>query len=233
MIHARGLIVALDFETERDAQQLIDQLNPKLCALKVGNELFTRLGPQFITSLVNQDFRVFLDLKFHDIPNTVAKACKAAADLGVWMLNVHTSGGMKMMDAAREAIDSFGTTKPWLIGVTVLTSFGISDLNEVGISNAIDEQVSSLSLLAKQAGLDGVVCSAYEVERIKALCGADFLTVTPGIRLASDEKHDQTRVMTPQQAINAGSNYLVMGRAITQAAHPTDVIRSVLKSLRN
>lgn len=231
MTHVRGLIVALDFETEREAKHIVDQLNPKLCALKVGNELFTRLGPKFISSLIQQDFKVFLDLKYHDIPNTVAKACKAAAELGVWMLNVHTSGGLKMMHTAREAIDSFGTTKPLLIGVTVLTSFGSDDLNQIGVSISMDEQVSSLSLLAKNAGLDGVVCSAYEVERIKSLCGNDFLAVTPGIRLDSDEKHDQTRVMTPQQAINAGSNFLVMGRSITQATQPMDVINSVLKSL--
>lgn len=225
------LIVALDFNNQNDAVHIIEQLDPNRCALKVGNELFTRLGPQFVSYLVNKRFRVFLDLKYHDIPNTVSQACKAAADLGVWMINVHASGGTKMMEAARQALESYGVARPLIIGVTILTSLDASDILAIGIPKSIDEQVNALSLLAKEAGLDGVVCSALEVKQIKQLCGQQILAVTPGIRLSSNNKDDQTRIMTPIKAMQEGSDYLVIGRPITQAEHPIAVLDEILSTI--
>lgn len=225
------LIIALDFDTESRAFDLIDALDPKQCALKIGHEMFTRFGPQFVRQMVTRGFKVFLDLKFHDIPNTVARACKAAADLGVWMLNVHAIGGEKMMVAAREAIVPYDKSRPLLIAVTVLTSFNAFDLKSIGLSRDLDHQVIHLATLANHAGLDGVVCSAQEVQLIKQACGISFLTVTPGIRLAHDSRDDQSRIMTPQQAINEGSDYLVLGRSITQSDHPIDAVNQILKSI--
>lgn len=206
------LIVALDFHTEDEALSLIEKLDPQQCALKVGNELFTLFGTQFVKRLILRQFKVFLDLKFHDIPNTVSQACKAAADLGVWMMNVHAAGGASMMHAARDAIESYGAARPLLIAVTVLTSFNQNELSAIGINIPIIEQVKKLAVLAKESGLDGVVCSAQEVKVIKSICGTQFLTVTPGIRLETSPKDDQSRVMTPKQAMETGSNYLVIGR---------------------
>ncbi|KTD70384.1 orotidine 5`-phosphate decarboxylase [Legionella santicrucis] len=225
------LIVALDFNTEIDALNLIEKLDPHHCALKVGSELFTSFGTQFVKQLVQRQFKVFLDLKFHDIPNTVSKACKAGADLGVWMMNVHAAGGPSMMHAARDAIESYGVDRPLLIAVTVLTSFNQNELSTIGINIPIIEQVKKLAVLAKESGLDGVVCSAQEVKVIKSICDVQFITVTPGIRLDTSPKDDQSRVMTPKQAVEAGSDYLVVGRPITQAEEPQKVISEILKDI--
>ncbi len=227
------LIVALDFHNEQDALRLVEKLDPQACALKVGSELFTLLGAHFVRKLVTKNFKVFLDLKFHDIPNTVANACKAGADLGVWMINVHASGGMKMMQSARNALESYGENKPLLIAVTVLTSFSNEDLTSVGIKVPVNDQVKNLAMLAKEAGLDGVVSSAHEVKFIKEQCGEKFITVTPGIRLVGDTKDDQTRIMTPMQAIDEGSDYLVIGRPITQSANPEKTVAEILSSLHS
>ncbi|CAM4495069.1 MAG: Orotidine 5'-phosphate decarboxylase [Legionella sp.] len=226
------LIVALDFNREQDALNLVDKLDPKQCSLKVGSELFTLFGTQFVRQLVDRQFNVFLDLKFHDIPNTVANACKAGADLGVWMMNVHASGGMNMMHSARQALESYGVNRPILIAVTVLTSFSQTDLASIGITIPVMEHVKNLARLTKESGLDGVVSSAHEVKEIKNVCGADFITVTPGIRLATDAKNDQTRIMTPAEAIATGSDYLVVGRPITQANEPEQVIAAILASIK-
>ncbi|WP_131781652.1 orotidine-5'-phosphate decarboxylase [Legionella gresilensis] len=225
------IIVALDFSKQNDALNLINELNPKECALKIGSEMFTLFGPDFVRTLVNKKYNVFLDLKFHDIPNTVAHACKAAAELGVWMINVHTSGGFKMMQAAREALIPFGPHKPLLIGVTVLTSMASEELSTIGINSSLEEQISHLTKLAKQADLDGVVCSAHEVQLVKALCGASFLSVTPGIRLSTDNADDQVRIMSPKEALDLGSDYLVIGRPITRAKNPQLAINKIIDSL--
>lgn len=227
------LIVALDFDNQREALALIDTLDPASCALKVGNEMFTRFGVDWVRLLIAKEFRVFLDLKFHDIPNTVAQACKAAADLGVWMTNVHASGGEAMMNAAREAIEPFGAQRPVLIAVTVLTSFSQACLDVLGVNKSIEQQVVDLALLARRSGLDGVVCSPHEVSILKKQCGNSFLTVTPGIRLDGDDKGDQHRIATPNQAIALGADYLVIGRSITRAKDPTEVIRRVLLTITN
>lgn len=221
------IIVALDFSNDQQALALVDQLNPKQCALKVGSEMFTLFGKNFVSELIQKGFKVFLDLKFHDIPNTVAKACSACAELGVWMINVHASGGLAMMKAAKEAITS-SSNRPLLIAVTVLTSLNSKNLAEIGIETTMEDQVYRLAELAYQAKLDGVVCSAFEVARSKAIGGASFLTVTPGIRFQESEKNDQSRVVTPQQAISMGADYLVMGRSITQAADPKKALNQVL-----
>lgn len=222
------LIVALDFSDHKAAMTLVDQLDPKQCALKVGSEMFTLFGPDFVKTLVAKQFKVFLDLKFHDIPNTVARACKASADLGVWMLNVHASGGLSMMLAAREALVSYGYSRPLLIAVTVLTSMNAVELLASGIQQPLEQRVCALASLAKEASLDGVVSSAHEVPAIKAACGQNFITVTPGIRLSSDNQDDQARIITPERAIKAGSDYLVVGRPITQANKPAHVVRDLL-----
>lgn len=222
------LIVALDYENKDEALDLIDQLDPNSCAVKIGNEMFTLWGPVFVTQVINRGFKVFLDLKFHDIPNTVARACKAAAELGVWMLNVHASGGLEMMQAAVNALISYKKNKPILIAVTVLTSFSNENLNDIGVDKPLLTQVGNLAQLANTAGLDGVVCSAYEVQKIKELCGEQFLTVTPGIRLPGNAADDQSRIMTPKQASDAGSDYLVIGRPITRAENPANTVRDIL-----
>ncbi len=226
-----ALIVALDFSKIHPALCLVDQLSPELCALKVGSEMFTLFGPEFVRQLIQRGFKVFLDLKFHDIPNTVASACKAAADLGVWMMNVHAAGGPEMMTAAQNALLSYGNQKPLLIAVTVLTSMNQNQLIKTGIEKPLVEQVNHLTQLAADSGLDGVVCSAFEARDVKLAQGANFLTVTPGIRLADSDAHDQIRVMTPEQASRAGSDYLVMGRAITQAKQPMRVIQDVISMI--
>jgi len=222
------LIVALDFDNQTDALSLVDQLDPTWCALKVGSELFTLLGADFVCGLVARRYKVFLDLKFHDIPNTVARACAVAGDLGVWMLNVHASGGVAMMQAARAALDPYGSNRPLLIAVTVLTSMAADDLSALSITESLTDHVKTLATLAHHAGLDGVVSSALEVPLIKAACGNDFLTITPGIRLPGGATHDQSRVITPKEAIEIGSDYLVMGRPITRATNPAQVIQELL-----
>ncbi|MBL7480134.1 orotidine-5'-phosphate decarboxylase [Legionella bononiensis] len=225
------LIVALDFDNERQALNLIDSIDPATCGLKVGSELFTRFGAQFVRQLVSRTFNVFLDLKFHDIPNTVAHACKAAADLGVWMMNVHALGGINMMKAANEALKGLGKDRPILIAVTVLTSHTEHELSDIGITNPLTNEVTMLARLAQEAGLDGVVSSAHEVRTIKHECGDDFITVTPGIRLTADSNDDQSRIMTPKQAITEGTNFLVIGRPITQSARPSEVIATILTDI--
>lgn len=227
------VVVALDFEQQNQALNLVSQLDPALCRLKVGKEMFTHFGPQFVQQLQQRKFDVFLDLKFHDIPNTVAKAVKAAADLGVWMVNVHASGGSKMMNAARESLVPYGTDKPHLIAVTVLTSMEQADLTELGITLTPAQQVLKLAALTQQAGLDGVVCSAQEATLLKQQCGKDFMLVTPGIRPASSSQDDQKRVMTPAQAVVAGVDYMVIGRPITKAAKPLDALHAIVREISN
>lgn len=227
------VIVALDFEREQEALALVDRVNPALCRLKVGKEMFTRFGPQFVRQLIQRNFDVFLDLKFHDIPNTVAKAIAASADLGVWMVNVHASGGPAMLSAAKLALEPFGKEAPLLIAVTVLTSMGPADLAAIGIQTSALEHVSRLAGLTKAAGLDGVVCSAWEAATLKQQCGAEFQLITPGIRLDVAGNHDdQTRIMTPIQAIQSGSDFLVIGRPITQAADPLAVLQTIDQQLK-
>lgn len=223
------LIVALDYSDKNKALALVDELDPALCAVKVGSEMFTRFGPEFVRKLVNCHFRVFLDLKFHDIPNTVAKACQAGAELGVWMLNVHASGGLKMLEAARMSLESLGRERPILIAVTILTSMHEKELTELGINKPLVNQVIHLADLARSAGLDGVVCSALEASVIKSTFGQAFLTVTPGIRMAHQNPHDQTRIITPKLATNAGCDYIVVGRAITEANDPKTVMQEILR----
>lgn len=215
----KKIIIALDYDNAADAMAFVAKVSPARCRLKVGKELFTTEGPGFVKQLVGQGFDVFLDLKFHDIPNTVAKAVSAAAKLGVWMVNVHASGGKRMMLAAREAIDK-ENHKPLLTAVTVLTSMEAQDLQEVGIDVSPEQHVIRLAQLTHACGLDGVVCSAQEAAMLRGLLGNDFALVTPGIRPSFAQQGDQKRVMTPSQAVAAGVSYLVIGRPITQSADP-------------
>lgn len=221
------IIVALDFPSQNPALALADQLDPAKCRLKVGKELFTRSGPELVKSLQGRGFDVFLDLKFHDIPNTTSAAVAAAADLGVWMVNVHASGGEKMMVACRERLESFGADKPLLIAVTVLTSMSDADLAGIGIIGSAEAHVSRLATLTRNCGLDGVVCSAQEASRLKTEQGADFQLITPGIRPLTADKGDQQRIMTPTDALKAGSDYLVIGRPITQAPDPLAALEAI------
>ena len=225
------IIVALDFEEQVQALALVDQLNPTLCRLKVGKELFIRAGPALVRKLVVRGFDVFLDLKFHDIPNTVAAACRAAADLGVWMVNVHASGGVRMMRAAHTALDSNAAGRPLLVAVTVLTSMDQRDLREVGVQVSPRKQVLRLAQLAGECGLDGVVCSANEAQILREAMGFSFCLVTPGIRPSGMSVDDQRRVMTPREAVKAGADYLVVGRPITQAAQPLQVLHDLQAEL--
>jgi orotidine-5'-phosphate decarboxylase len=224
------IVVALDYPTPKQAIEMAKQLDPSKCRVKVGKELFTASGPAVVEQLHKMDFDVFLDLKFHDIPNTCAGAVAAAAELGVWMVNVHASGGERMMNAAAEAIVN-KNNKPILIAVTVLTSMEQSDLAGIGLDISPRQQVERLAKLAKQSGMDGVVSSAQEIEMIKSLCGKEFLTVTPGIRPVGSAAGDQRRIMTPQQAVDAGGDYMVIGRPITQAENPQQVCIDIVDSL--
>ena len=225
------VIVALDFDDADKAMALVDQLDPGACKLKVGKEMFTLFGPEFVKSLIAKGFDIFLDLKFHDIPNTVAKACKAAAEMGVWMVNVHASGGMEMMKAAKNAIASSSHPQTKLIAVTVLTSMDQAQLNDVVPEVSPAEQVKKLAQLTADSGLDGVVCSAKEAVMLRETHNDAFLLVTPGIRPAGADVGDQKRVMTPVDAIDAGVSYLVMGRPITQAENPLAALQAVNQSL--
>ena len=224
------IVVALDFPSEAQALALAERLNPQQCRLKVGKELFTRCGPKVVEGLHALGFEVFLDLKFHDIPNTTAMAVKAAAELGVWMVNVHCSGGLKMMQACREVLEQHNGNTPLLIGVTVLTSMEQSDLAGIGLDITPQQQVLRLAGLAEQAGLDGLVCSAQEAALLKKQWPAGQL-VTPGIRPAGSAQDDQKRILTPAQAMRAGSDYLVIGRPITQAADPAQALSDILAEL--
>lgn len=223
------VIVALDYDNDAAALDFVSRIDPSSCNLKVGKELFTVAGPQFVSKLVALNFRVFLDLKFHDIPNTTAKAVRAAASLGVWMVNVHASGGRVMMEHTVEELDKMPSTlpRPLLIGVTVLTSMDEAQLREVGVPRTPQEQVLRLAKLAKESGLNGVVSSALESSMIKKELGSNFVTVTPGIRPSGADLGDQKRVMTPAAAIAAGSDYLVIGRPITRAPDPSAVLKSI------
>jgi orotidine-5'-phosphate decarboxylase len=224
------IIVALDYDSEAAARSLVERLHPNSCRLKVGNELFAAAGPRFVELLVDRGFAVFLDLKFHDIPNTVGKACAAAAKLGVWMMNVHASGGAAMLRAARQAVDA-GAHKPLLIGVTVLTSLSDHDLDAVGLIGPTQAAVLRLAQLAQHCGLDGVVCSGQEASLLKSKLGGTFQLVTPGIRLAGTDSGDQARVLTVEQALQFGADYLVIGRPITQAADPLAVLSAINDSI--
>ena len=225
------IIVALDYEKESDALALVDQIDPNLCRLKVGKEMFTTLGMNFVKQLHQRNFDVFLDLKYHDIPNTVARAVRSAADLGVWMVDLHASGGLRMMEEAKRILEPYGKDAPLLIAVTVLTSMEDLDLLQIGINASPMEQVLRLAHLTQRAGLDGVVCSPQEVEILRNTCGKEFKLVTPGIRPIGTDFGDQRRVMTPTAAIRAGSDYLVIGRPITKADNPAEVLRSINASI--
>lgn len=225
------IIVALDYEKEAEALALVDQIDPSLCRLKVGKEMFTTLGINFVKQLHQRNFDVFLDLKYHDIPNTVARAVRSAADLGVWMVDLHASGGLRMMEEAKRILEPYGKDAPLLIAVTVLTSMEDLDLLQIGINASPMEQVLRLAHLTQRAGLDGVVCSPQEVEILRNACGEDFKLVTPGIRPIGADFGDQRRVMTPTAAIRAGSDYLVIGRPITKADNPAAVLRSINASI--
>jgi len=220
------IIVALDFPTTEECERFLAPLDPTLCAVKIGKELFVAGGPDFVRRVVARGFRVFLDLKFHDIPNTVASACRVAASLGVWMIDVHALGGRAMLLAAREAIEGV-TPRPRLLAVTVLTSMGESDLAEVGIVPPVVDEVARLAGLAAECGSDGVVCSAQEATVLRAKHSEPFLLVTPGIRLSAGVDGDQVRVVTPLDAIRAGASHLVIGRPITRASAPMQVLQEI------
>ncbi|MGQ9660210.1 MAG: orotidine-5'-phosphate decarboxylase [Thermochromatium sp.] len=232
MAKVKPLIVALDFAAEQPALALAERLDPARCRLKVGKELFTRLGPAFVERLQRLGFEIFLDLKFHDIPNTVAAACAAAADLGVWMVDVHVSGGRAMLEAARERLIRY-ERPPLLIGVTVLTSLDRADLDAIGCPGEPRERVLTLATLAHESGLDGIVCSPLEAASVRAALGADFRLVIPGVRPAGAASGDQKRIMTPAEALAAGADYLVIGRPITQASDPLSVIDAIDRSCTN
>jgi len=219
-----SLIIALDFAQPQSALEFADKIKGLCHRVKVGKELFTRAGPSLVETLVKHDFQVFLDLKYHDIPNTVAKACEAAADLGVWMLNVHALGGKNMLLAAREALDK-RQQRPLLIAVTILTSLDAEDLQMLGLQGSLPDNVLRLAQLAQTCGLDGLVCSPQELLLLRQTLAPTLKLVTPGIRLATDSTHDQKRVMTPQEALKNGADYLVMGRAVTASADPVATLR--------
>lgn len=225
------VIVALDYADQNAALNFIDQIDPSSCRLKIGKEMFTHFGPTFVKQIVDRNFDLFLDLKFHDIPNTVAKAVAASADLGVWMVNVHASGGRRMMEAAKASLEAYGKDAPLLIAVTVLTSMEQQDLAEIGLDVDPQTHVKRLAQLTQQAGLDGVVCSAHEAATLTEQLGREFKLITPGIRPAGADAGDQRRIMTPAQAVAAGSDYLVIGRPITQAEDPAKVLAQINQSL--
>ena len=225
------IIVALDYADQKQAISFVDKISPDLCKLKVGKELFTRCGPQFVESLVAKGFDVFLDLKFHDIPNTVKQAVYAAAQLGVWMVNVHALGGCSMLAAAREGVEMIGVNRPYLTAVSLLTSMSASDLRQLGIEQEPQAFVERLARMAIDSGLDGLVCSAREASGLRQILGEAPLLVTPGIRPAGAASDDQQRIATPQQAIADGASYLVIGRPITQHPSPIDALMSINASL--
>ncbi len=229
MNDSKNIIVALDFADEVSTMRMVDLIDPAVCRVKVGKELFTRFGPDLVKLIVSQGFDVFLDLKFHDIPNTVAGAVSAAVDLGVWMVNVHASGGRNMLEAARQAVPDGCATR--LIAVTVLTSLSSDDLSEIGIAGFPEQQVLRLAHLTSECGLDGVVCSAKEIELLRRNLPEDFLLVTPGIRPAGDNPGDQKRIETPARALAKGATYLVIGRPITQADDPAGKLKELLEEI--
>ena len=226
-----SIIVALDVNNQHAALSLADKMDPQLCRLKVGKELFTQLGPQIIQDLHKRQFEVFLDLKFHDIPNTTAQAVLAAADLGVWMVNIHASGGRQMMETTVQRLNQHSHTTH-LIAVTVLTSMSDQDLKEIGINVSAHQQVLNLAKLAQECGVGGVVCSAQEASTLKQQLGQEFLLVTPGIRPADSAQDDQKRIVTPQQAMKDGVDYMVIGRPITKAACPNEQLTKIYQSIQ-
>jgi orotidine-5'-phosphate decarboxylase len=227
------IIVALDCASAREAEPLLDKLPPDLCKVKIGKELFTAEGPAFVERVVGRGFKVFLDLKFHDIPQTVAKACHAAAGLGIWMINVHASGGRAMMLASREALEKQKQKeRPLLVAVTVLTSLDAEALAEIGVTAEPEQQVRRLALLAQECSLDGVVCSGREASMLRQVCDPHFLLVTPGIRPVGAALDDQKRILTPPQAIRDGANYLVVGRPITQAPDPEQALHEIIDQVK-
>lgn len=221
------LFVAFDYDDLEPARDLLSDMNPEHCGVKIGSEMFTAFGPAWVREVVHQGFSVFLDLKYHDIPNTVEHACLAAAGLGIKMLNVHASGGFTMMKQAQDALNRL-KNPPLLIAVTLLTSLTQEEVEKVGMQSNLHDCVLRLAQLTQAAGLGGVVCSAEEAATLRQACGPDFKLITPGIRLEEDTKDDQKRVMTPQMALKAGSDYLVVGRPITRSPHPKQVIQSLL-----
>ncbi|WP_061709008.1 orotidine-5'-phosphate decarboxylase [Pseudenterobacter timonensis] len=231
VVTASPVVVALDYNNRDSALAFVDRIDPSDCRLKVGKEMFTLFGPQIVRDLQQRGFDVFLDLKFHDIPNTTAHAVAAAAELGVWMVNVHASGGARMMAAAREALLPFGKEAPLLIAVTVLTSMEASDLADLGITLSPADHAERLARLTQNCGLDGVVCSAQEAVRFKRELGHGFRLVTPGIRPQGSEAGDQRRIMTPQEALSAGVDYMVIGRPVTQSADPAQTLKAINASL--
>ncbi|MFR4603768.1 MAG: orotidine-5'-phosphate decarboxylase [Escherichia coli] len=226
------VVVALDYHNRDAAMAFVDKIDPRDCRLKVGKEMFTLFGPQFVRELQQRGFDIFLDLKFHDIPNTAAHAVAAAADLGVWMVNVHASGGARMMAAAREALVPFGKDAPLLIAVTVLTSMEASDLVDLGMTLSPADYAERLAALTQKCGLDGVVCSAQEAVRFKQVFGQEFKLVTPGIRPQGSDAGDQRRIMTPEQALAAGVDYMVIGRPVTQSVDPAQTLKAINASLQ-
>lgn len=224
------IIIALDYSDVTLAQNLVNQLDPTLCRLKVGMELFTTAGPNFVEHLMKLGFDVFLDLKFHDIPNTTTQACRAAAELSVWMVNIHALGGRRMMMSVSETIKSY-PRPPKLIAVTILTSMNQEDLRDLSINLSPGDMVLNLAKLAQDSGLDGVVCSAQEAAIIRHNCGADFCLVTPGIRLPNDNMDDQSRVMAPRAALDQGADYLVIGRPVTRASDPLAALREITQQI--
>ena len=222
------IIIPLDME-HTSAISIADKLDPKICRLKVGNQLFTSSGPKIVKTLHDKGFEIFLDLKFHDIPNTVYESVRSAANLGVWMINVHASGGSKMLNASKKALEGFDKP-PLLIGVTILTSISEEILTEIGFNN-LDKQVMRLTKLAQRSGLDGVVCAASDASKVKQNCGESFLTVTPGIRPKDADLNDQSRTSTPKEAITNGSDFLVIGRPITGSEDPTNALENIYKEV--
>ena len=222
------IIIPLDMEYT-SAVSIADKLDPKICRLKVGNQLFTSSGPKILKTLHDKGFEIFLDLKFHDIPNTVYESVRSAANLGVWMINVHASGGSKMLDASKKALEGFDKP-PLLVGVTILTSISEEILTEIGFNN-LDKQVMRLTKLAQRSGLDGVVCAASDASKVKQICGESFLTVTPGIRPKDADLNDQSRTSTPKEAITNGSDFLVIGRPITGSEDPTNALENIYKEV--
>ena len=230
-MNTKPLLIALDYNRGADALALAAQLSPDLCRLKIGKELYTREGRQLVEALQGIGYDIFLDLKYHDIPNTVAAALRVAAEMGVWMVNVHASGGRKMLETAADALAHY-RQPPLLIAVTVLTSLGDNELREIGIGEPLAAHVARLTALAAGSGLNGVVCSAHEAGAVKAAHGRDFLTVTPGIRPAGSSADDQTRTMTPAAALQAGSDYLVIGRPVTRAEKPAVALADIITSIK-
>ncbi|BAP58759.1 orotidine-5'-phosphate decarboxylase [Candidatus Tachikawaea gelatinosa] len=225
------ILIALDYSNLNEMLDFVDKIDPQYCRLKIGKEVFTRFGPSLIKNLQKKGFQIFLDLKFHDIPNTVARAVTAAAELGIWMVNIHAIGGINMMISASKAIMKFGKDAPLLTAVTILTSISQNDLKFIGIQLSLDQYVKKLAVLAQECGLNGIICSANQVKSLKKDLGKNFKIVVPGIRLSGDQKNDHCYVTTPLEAKNIGVDYMVIGRSITNSKNPFDVLQKILFEL--